>query len=170
MKGWLLMKKVGATAGVAWLVLLTLPAAEAQVVQPSRRLIAPDSTVKIEESLTRTLTQVRRSFVEQDVDGLTGCLGEKKAFLSLKPRSEAGYYTRSQIHFIFEKIFRDLRTRSFEFSSEDLTLSQEGRAFLRAEWTYLAAGSETAVTDRLHFTFEKEKSGWVISEMKGALR
>lgn len=164
------MDKLGSAALLASLLLVVPSAPGARGVQPSRRLIAPDAAAKIEENLSRTLTQVRRSFVDQDVDRLTGCLGEKKAFLSIKPRSEAGYYTRSQIHFIFEKIFRDLRTRSFDFSREDLTVSEEGRAFLRAEWTYLPSSSETPVTERLHFAFEKEREGWVISEIKAALR
>jgi len=170
MRGKLGMDRVGSAVLLASLLLAVPKTPGAQGVQPSRRLIAPDGAAQIEESLSRTLTQVRRSFVDQDIGRLTGCLGEKKAFLSIKPRSDAGYYTRSQIHFIFEKVFRDLKTRSFDFSPRDLTVSEEGRAFLRAEWTYLVSGAETPVTERLHFAFEKERGGWVISEIKAALR
>lgn len=140
----------------------------AQEPSPLRRLVAkPDQPV--DERLSRTLDEIRRSFLDRDSRRLDACLGEKKVFFSIQSRAaEAGYYTRSQLRFIFEKIFRELQTRSFNLAPEDVTVSEENQAFFRTEWTYVPAGSEVAVTEHLHFSFAKDKNGWRISEIKAA--
>jgi hypothetical protein len=98
-------------------------------------------------------------------------MGEKKVYVSLKSRAdEAGYYTPSQVHFMLDKMFRDLRTRSFEYSPRDITISEGGRAYFRSEWTYMVLGLDTVVTEHLHFLFEKQKAGWRISEIKASSR
>jgi hypothetical protein len=132
-----------------------------------RRLVPGHSTPPRDDALQETIHQVRQSFLDQETEHLEECFAGKKVFISLRSKeAEAGYYTRSQLHFIFDKVFRDLQTHSFSYSPNDVTLSDDGRAFFRSEWTYKVLGSDTMVTEHLHFSFEKEKQDWRITELK----
>jgi len=131
-----------------------------------KRLV-PESTAKRDDGLQETIHRVRQSFQDQEAAQLESCFATKKVFVSLRSKeAEAGYYTRSQLHFIFEKVFRDLQTRSFNYSPSDVTVSGDGRAFFRSQWTYKVMGSDTTVTELLHFSLEKEKNDWRIFELK----
>lgn len=124
-----------------------------------------------DDGLDHSIEQVRSSFLERDTKKLAQTVGKGKVYLSLKSRrSETGYYTKSQLQFIFDKMFQDLRTRSFDYSSRDITISEDDRADFRSEWTYVTLGSDTVVTEHLHFLFVKEKSEWRISEIKASSR
>ena len=154
------------------LYLLPLGAVSAQL--PTQEILtlkrlSSDASKRKDEGLNATIGMVRSSFMNRDTDRLARCIGSKKVYVSLKSKvGEAGYYTRSQVHFIFDKMFRDHRTRSFEYSPSDITISEEGRAYFRSEWTYMVLGSDTVVTEHLHFLFEKEKDGWEISEIRAS--
>jgi alpha-ketoglutarate-dependent taurine dioxygenase len=133
----------------------------------SVKRLLPDSGPDRDEGLQQTILQVSQSFMERETERLEKCFAAKKVFISLRSKqAEAGYYTRSQLHFIFDKIFGDLQTRTFEYSPSDITISEDGRAFFRSEWTYMVLGSDTVVTEHLHFSFEKEKGDWRIFELK----
>ncbi len=154
-------------------LLLAAPASAAADSQERLTLKRLSSNVakRKDEGLNATIRAVRSSFITRDTDRLASCIGNNKVYLSIKSRTgEAGYYTRSQVHFIFDKMFRDHRTRSFEYSPSDITISEDGRAYVRSEWTYVVLGSDTVVTEHLRFLFEKEKDGWQISEIKASSR
>lgn len=131
-----------------------------------KRLV-PESNARRDDGLQETIHRVRQSFQDQEAAQLEACFATKKVFVSLRSKeAEAGYYTRSQLHFIFEKVFRDLQTRSFNYSPSDVTVSGDGRAFFRSQWTYKVMGSDTTVTELLHFSLEKENNDWRIFELK----
>ena len=133
----------------------------------SVKRLVPSSGGKSDDGLQQTIHDVRLSFLEQETERLEKCFAGKKVFISLRSKeTEAGYYTRSQLHFIFDKVFRDLQTVSFNHAPPDVTISQDGRAFFRSEWTYKVLGSDTVVTEHLHFSFEKENGDWRIFELK----
>ena len=131
-----------------------------------KRLVS-ESERDRDEGLQQRIHQVRLSFMERETERLEECFSGKKVFISLRSKkTEPGYYTRSQLHFIFDKLFEDLQTRTFKYSPSDITISKDGRAFFRSEWTYMVLGSDTVVTEHLHFSFEKEKGDWRIFELK----
>jgi len=133
----------------------------------SIRRLVPGTSERRDDALQETIHRVRQSFQEQQADQLEACFASKKVFISLRSKeAEAGYYTRSQLHFIFDKVFRDLQTRSFSYSPSDVTVSRDGRAYFRSQWTYKVMGSDTTVTELLHFSLEKEDDDWRIFELK----
>ena len=76
-------------------------------------------------------------------------------------------FRKNPFEFIFDKMFQDLKTLSFEYSPRDI-IPEENSAYFRSEWTYVALGSDTVVTEQMHFLFAKEKDGWRISEIKAS--
>ncbi len=148
-----------------------VPARPASQETLTLKRLASNASKRKDDGLNITISMVRSSFMNRDTDSLARCVGSKKVYVSLKSKiGEAGYYTRSQVHFIFDKMFRDHRTRSFEYSPSDITISEGGRAHFSSEWTYMVLGSDTVVTEHLHFLFEKEKDAWEISEIKASSR
>ena len=82
--------------------------------------LAPKVEPRKDTGLDLAIQRVRDSFVERDTAKLEDCFGNRKVYVSLQSRTrESGYYTRSQLHFIFDKVFRDLRTRSFEYTPRE---------------------------------------------------
>ena len=141
--------------------------------QESLRLkrFTPEDEPPQDQELLRMIQKVKRSFLERDAAQLEDCFGSSKIFVSLKTSAgNPGYYTRSQVHFIFDKLFRDVATRTFRYSPRDVSISKDDRAFLRSEWTYVVLDSDSLVTEHMHFSFEKENEGWRISEVKASSR
>jgi hypothetical protein len=125
------------------------------------------------EQLSRTIDRVERAFEEGDPDELERCLSEKRIYLSLKARGEeAGYYGRSQVKFMFLKLFRERRTDSFTYDPEDIEVSRGESAAFRAEWNYLAPDADDVVTEQLRFKLDKGPEGddWRVSEIRAQSR
>ena len=141
-------------------------AGESQQPITLKRLTS-DAKLRTDEGLNRIISGVRTSFLGKDSAKLADYFGSTKIYLSLKTKTqEAGYYTASQLQFIFEKMFQDLQIRSFEYSKKDITILGEKNAYCRTEWTYVALGSDAVVTERLIISFAREREGWKISEIR----
>jgi hypothetical protein len=161
------IQKLAWSVGCLLLVGAGIAGSESQIL----KRLAPKAEARKDTGLDRAIEKVRKSFLERDTDRLEDCFGNRKVYVSLRSRTrEAGYYTRSQLHFIFDKVFRDLQTRSFEYSPRDITISDDGRAYFGAEWTYVVLGADMPVIEQLRFVFEKEKDRWLISEIKTSSR
>jgi hypothetical protein len=129
--------------------------------------LTSDTKPPTDEGLNRIIDSVRKAFTEKDSAKLADHFGSTKIYLSLKTNTrEAGYYTGSQLQFIFDKMFQDLQVRSFEYSKKDITVLGEKNAYCRTEWTYVALGSDAVVTERLIISFAREREGWKISEIR----
>lgn len=164
-------------ATILWCAIATLPlfsgavAAESTQEAFTLRSLTNVTKERKDEGLNHCIDEVRSSFMKRDTKKLAEIIGKRKVFLSLKSRkSETGYYTKSQLQFIFDKMFEDLNTSSFDYSNRDITISSDNHANIRAEWTYVILGSDTVVTEHLHFVFVKENRGWRISEIKASSR
>lgn len=156
---------------VSYILVATLLATPLPQERLNLKRLTSDTKARKDEQLNRVIGEVRVSFMERDAEELADCFGEGKVYLSLKSRTgETGYYTKSQLQFIFDRMFQELRTRAFEYSSSDISIPDENRAHFRSEWTYVVLGSDSLVTEHLHFTLVREKDGWRISEIKASSR
>jgi hypothetical protein len=143
------------------------PIHAAQAPSTVRKLVSGEGETELDDNLKEVLASLREGFIRRETDLMKRFLGPKKVLLSGKSwPAEIGYYTGNQLHFIFQRKFRELETKAFQFSTRDVTVSDEDRAFVRAEWTYVAVGSDTPALERLQFAFEKERGQWFLSEIK----
>jgi hypothetical protein len=127
------------------------------------------------EHLTRTADRVERAFEDGDASELEACLSEKRIYVSLKAHGEeAGYYGRSQVRHMVDKLFRERRTDSFSYDPADLEVSSRERAEFRAEWTYLAREADDVVTEQLRFKLDRAEGsdgdGWRVSEIRAQIQ
>jgi hypothetical protein len=118
---------------------------------------------------------VGRAFESGDPDQLDSCLSEKKIFLSLRARGEeAGYYGKSQVKFMLEKLFRERRTDSFRYDPADVEVSRGESAAFRAEWSYVGSDADNVITEELRFRLDRAKGpkgdDWRVSEIRAQNR
>jgi hypothetical protein len=119
------------------------------------------------EFLGKTIDRVGRAFEIGDPDALEECLVSRKVYLSLRSRGdEAGYYGRSQVKFMFAKLFRERKTDSFTYDPIDIEVSGDGTAHFRADWSYMVLDEDDVVTEHLRFRLERTKDDWRISEIR----
>ncbi len=165
--------------GRLWVLLgvgLTLLANEAQAQNPATSLQhlisakkgeAPPERNEDAEFLGKTIDRVGRAFEVGDADALEDCLVSRKVYLSLRSRGdEAGYYGRSQVKFMFAKLFRERKTDSFIYDPVDVEVSGDGTAHFRADWSYMVLDEDDVVTEHLRFRLERTKDDWRISEIR----
>jgi hypothetical protein len=163
--------------GVA-LTLLAAGAAAAQTPPPSLKHLL---SAKKEESrpedasgarlLGKTIDRVGRAFELGDADALESCLVQRKVYLSLRTRGdEAGYYGRSQVKFMFAKLFRERKTDSFVYDPVDIDVSADGTAHFRADWSYMVLEGDDVVSEHLRFRLERSDDDWRISEIRAQSR
>lgn len=152
--------------------------AEAQTATSLSHLISAkkDEEAKREDAsstefLGKTIGWVGQAFELGDADALEECLVSRKVYLSLRSRGdEAGYYGRSQVKFMFAKLFRERRTDSFTYDPADVEVSGDGTAHFRADWSYMVLDEDDVVTEHLRFRLERTKDDWRISEIRAQSR
>jgi hypothetical protein len=141
-----------------------------------QRLISPKTEKSLRSSseredlgrLTQTIDRVERAFEAGDTDELEPCLSEKRIYLSLRARGEeAGYYGRSQVKFMLDKLFQERRKRTFSYDPEDVEILHEGSARFRAEWSYVEFEADDVVTEHLRFKLDRATGDdWRVSEIR----
>ncbi|MGH9332550.1 MAG: hypothetical protein ACRD21_02240, partial [Vicinamibacteria bacterium] len=122
--------------------------------------------------LEQTIDRVGRAFEEGSPEELDSLLSDQKIHLSLKARGEeAGYYGRSQVKFIFARLFRERKTDSFTYDPREIEVSGEKSAQFRAKWNYMVLDADEVVTEHLRFELERGARGiWRISEIRTQAR
>jgi hypothetical protein len=132
----------------------------------TRREPAPD-----DDGLFRLVDRVGSAFEAGDSDRLESCLVAGKVYLSLKSRQdESGYYGKSQVRFMFSKLFRERKTDSFVYDSEDVEFTGDESAYVRADWSYIVLDQDDLVTEHLRFKLDRGKNGWSVSEIRTQYR
>jgi hypothetical protein len=165
---------IGLVAGMAYVVFSPHAGtgAEQDPVPSLRHLITAKNEetrrdVRADEGLESTINRVGRAFELGDANVLEGCLVPRKIYLSLKATGEeAGYYGKSQVRFMFQKLFRERSTDSFLYDSEEIEMPSSGTAYVRATWTYAAPEADDVETEHLRLKLEKTKDDWSVSEIR----
>ena len=119
----------------------------------------------------RAIDCVGRAFARGEARELGDCLTKKpRVYLSVEAGGKkADNYGTSQLKFIFDQIFREVKTQSFRYDSRDVECFKD-IAMLTAEWTYVILDKDEEVTEYLQFTLEKDESAWRVFEIRSVSR
>ena len=159
---------------VLWITLGWALAAPAGFAQPKpnqsiKQLVntRKSEDIKNDRLLGSTIDRIGRAFEKGDPDALEECLVSRKVYLSLKAGGdETGYYGRSQVKFMFARLFRERKTDAFTYDRTDVDDSGDGGASFRADWSYVTPDQDEIVTERLRFKLERSKNDWQVSEIR----
>jgi hypothetical protein len=125
--------------------------------------------IKNDRLLGSAIDRIGRAFESGNADALEECLVPmpRKVYLSMKAAGDAaGYYGRSQVKFMFDRLFRERMTDAFTYDRTDVDDSGDGGASFRADWTYVTPDEDEIVTERLRFKLERTKNDWQVSEIR----
>jgi len=119
----------------------------------------------------RAIHCVGRAFNRGEARELSDCLTKKpRVYLSVEAGGKkAANYGTSQLKFIFDQIFRKVKTQSFRYDSRDVERFKD-IAMLTAEWTYVILDKDEEVTEFLQFTLEKDEAAWRVFEIRSVSR
>ena len=100
----------------------------------------------------------------------SACAARSLAHFSVEAGGKkADNYGTSQLKFIFDQIFRKVKTQSFRYDSRDVERFKD-IAMLTAEWTYVILDKDEEVTEFLQFTLEKDEAAWRVFEIRSVSR
>jgi hypothetical protein len=90
-----------------------------------------------------------------------------KVYLSLKGmRNKGGYYSRSQVFYIFKNLFKNTRQVRFKFFQYQNLDKPDRRVYGIAYNNYKSVSSGRLIRDKVYVTLSREGKGWVVSEIK----
>ena len=140
-------------------------APEEKTAEESENLEADDLLVE------RAIDCVGRAFDRGEARELSDCLTRKpRVYFSVEAGGKkADNYGTSQLKFIFDQIFRKVKTQSFRYDSRDVERFKD-IAMLTAEWTYVILDKDEEVTEFLQFTLEKDEAAWRVFEIRAVSR
>ena len=140
---------------------------------------APEEKIDVEAEdfeaddllVERAIDCVGRAFARGEGRELGDCLTKKtRVYLSIEAGGKkADNYGTSQLKFIFDQIFREVKTQSFRYDSRDVERFKD-IAMLTAEWTYVILDKDEEVTEYLQFSLEKGESAWRVFEIHSVSR
>lgn len=127
---------------------------------------------KPDAELAATITGIRRAFEEGNARRLDSALHrDLRIRVSLQSRAdEAGYFQRSQVMFMLDKLFDERETESFSFEPVEPDSADDTSAHVHAQWSYTVVGNDAEVTEHLRFKLLRRASDWYISEILTAPR
>ena len=119
----------------------------------------------------RAIDCVSRAFARGEARELSDCLTKKpRVYLSIEAGGKkADNYGTSQLKFILDQIFRQVKTQSFRYDARDVEHFKD-ISMLTAEWTYVILDKDEEVTESLQFTLEKDESAWRVFKIRSVSR
>lgn len=137
------------------------------LVDPGEEERSEEEDVREKDTLVPALETLKAAFLAGDA-GILDALLEKnrrKIYLSLDVADEEqAHYGAAQIHFLFDRLFDEVLTRSFRYTPDDIDRHGDTVDFA-ADWTYVGVSSDETVRVRLHFLLERNQGGWHILEI-----
>lgn len=132
-------------------VLLLLPIGAAN--DPS----VEDCLLSIKDLFTTYEVELLRDFVFS---------GERVSFSlpGIVPRE--GFFSREQLYFIFQDIFRRYNTLSFDFSEENFVSAGETPIYLFASWVFQEKRSLRTSRGTLFFSLQNRGGRWWVTILK----
>lgn len=167
------------TAGLFVLALAVTPVSVLAQDPPRylKHLVEAAENERVEEDharhdeLASTIARIRNAIETENAGALEKCMIPRKIYLALGTRAdEVGYYGRSQVKFMFGKLFRERQTRSFTYDAGDIEAESDDSAHFHAAWTYVVLDEDDVVNESLRFKLERSGGDWRITEIRAAAR
>jgi len=112
---------------------------------------------------------IERAWRAGDAQKLAGYAGESKVLLNVRGLGEkGGYYSRSQVFYLFKDMFKSTRHKKFDFVSFHEVGEKSTKIYGIARRNYETTSNGRLFQDKIYVTLKLEGKRWVVSEMKSA--
>ena len=100
---------------------------------------------------------------------LAALAGESKVFLNVRGLGEkGGYYSRSQVFYLFKGMFKSTRHKKFDFVKSHDVGEHGKKIYGIYRRSYEDTSNGRLFQDKIYVTLRFEGKRWVVSEMKSA--
>lgn len=138
------------------------PAWGQEPVEPARKPPASDHPLKVFKG-------IERAWSGSDADGIASFVGEGRVSIDVRGMGErGGEFSRSQVLFMFRKMFASDRQTRFEFVKFHNLDEPDRKVFGIAYRSYKNSRSGKVYHDKVYVTLGREGPGWVVAEIKTA--
>ena len=104
-----------------------------------------------------------------DARQLADLAGGSKVFLNVRGLGEkGGYYSRSQVFYLFKGMFKATRHKSFDFVKSHDVGKNSNKIYGIYRRNYEDTSNGRLFQDKIYVTLKFEGKRWVVSEMKSA--
>lgn len=104
-----------------------------------------------------------------DARRLAAFAGDTKVLLNVRGLGEkGGYYSRSQVFYLFQGMFKSTRHKRFDFVKFHDVGERSSKIYGIAHRNYENTSSGRLFQDKVYVTLKREGKRWVVTEMKSA--
>jgi len=116
---------------------------------------------------SRVFRGIESAWKNGDASALIRFVGSGRVYLDLQGASKkGGYFSKSQIYFLFKRHFSATRQLKFAFMRLSKPKVRGNKAFGIARRVYRDARNGRVVNDKVYVTLRREGRSWVLSEVK----
>lgn len=104
-----------------------------------------------------------------DAQRLSAYAGDSKVLLNVRGLGEkGGYFSRSQVFYLFKGMFKSTRHKKFSFVKFHDVGKRSNKIYGIAHRNYEVISNGRLFQDKIYVTLKLEGKRWVVSEMKSA--
>ncbi len=113
------------------------------------------------------LKGIERAWNREDAQKISGYAGGSKIFLEVRGIGHrGGYFSRSQVYYMFKNMFKANKHMKLEFVKFHTPDNPDRRVYGIARRSYKNNRSGRLYQDKVYVTLRKEESRWVVAEIK----
>ncbi|MBU8921971.1 MAG: hypothetical protein KOO63_09135 [Bacteroidales bacterium] len=149
---------------LVFLVVLPLSDAVAQKRGDKKRGGELLSEIKNPQSVFRAM---ERAWKNADAKSISSMVGKRKAFIHIRGAGDSGgFYSRSQVFYLFKRMFKEYRQLKFEFVKFHNLERPDRRVYAIAYRSCRIMRSDKVFQDKVYITLGREGRDWVVTEIK----
>ncbi|HSG29539.1 MAG TPA: hypothetical protein VLA34_13750 [Candidatus Krumholzibacterium sp.] len=136
------------------------------VAQRGRKDIKNEQPLTEVVSPRSTFSRIEVAWRARDAEAISSFVGNSKVLVQIGAGDSGGFYSRSQVHHLLKRMFREYEQLRFEFAKFH-NLDNPGRkVYAIAHRRSRALRSDKVFQDKVYITLGKEGEHWVIVEIK----
>ncbi|MCK4538394.1 MAG: hypothetical protein KAV42_06310 [Candidatus Krumholzibacteria bacterium] len=149
---------------LVFIAVLPCTAAVAQRRVKEKQVRELPSEVKSPQAVFRRLEGAWKS---GNAKSISSMVGKKKAFIHIRGAgANGGFYSRSQVFYLFKRMFKEYRHLKFEFVKFHNLDRPDRRVYAIAYRSCKIMRSDKVFQDKVYITLGREGQDWVVTEIK----
>ncbi len=155
------------------MILMILMIASAVVAFPLRaeaqrgkKDIKKEQPLMEDMSPRSTFWKIEVAWRARDAEAISSFVGKSKVLVQIGSGDSGGFYSKSQVHYLLKRMFREYEQLRFEFAKFHNLDNPDRKVYAIAHRRSRALRSDKVFQDKVYITLGKEGNCWVIVEIK----
>jgi hypothetical protein len=133
---------------------------------PERDVKKKEATAKSEDPL-KVFKGIERAWQKENADGIASYAGGGRVYLNVRGIGQkGGYYSRSQVKYLFKDMFKADDQQKFEFVKFHNLEEPDRKVYGIAYRSCKNKRSGKVFQDKVYVTLDREGKGWVVTKIQ----